>query len=134
MSKAPTQMADRRHELLEDMVKQITLALTEFEVDKDVAEQCGCAVADHFATHWGGQIITIPKDHFHRLAERDLEVFHRFTGANHAALAREFDMSVRGIYRVLARVQRRDIDTRQGRLDLLAHTDTPQRDGPETPE
>lgn len=76
---SPT-MAQRRAELLEDMVVHVTAELVEMGITKDVAEQCGCALADHFAAHWGGQYVTFPKDHTHRLAERDMVIFHRLRG------------------------------------------------------
>ena len=48
-----------------------------------------------------------------RLARRDLEIYYEFNGANHARLAGKFDLTVRGIYKVIERVSRREINQRQ---------------------
>ena len=76
------------------------------------------AAADWLATHWGGQMVTIPKDYFFKLAARDMKIYHQFNGNNHSELARLHKMSVRGIYKLLDRVHKREIDRRQCRLDL----------------
>ena len=89
-------MRQVRHELLEDMVRQCSATLILMGIAPDVAEHCGCALADHFASHWGGQVVSIPKDHAHRLALRDLEIYNHFTGANHAQLAREYSLNPAG--------------------------------------
>lgn len=116
MSKPESQMHLARHELLEDVISQVSTLLAEMGVEPDVAEQCGCALADHLANHWGGQLINFPKDHFHRLAERDMSIYNEFTGHNHHALARKWRMTVRSIYRLIDRVHRSEVDRRQPRL------------------
>lgn len=113
-----TNMSDQRHELLEDMAAQTVALLMDLGVSKDVAEQCGCSLTDHFANHWGGQVISFPKDHYHRLSIRDMEIYNDWTGNNFGALARKYKMTVRGIYKIIARVRQRGFDQRQGRLDL----------------
>lgn len=118
MSKKEPQMASLRHELLEDVVIQAMSILVDYGIDPIMAEQAGCGLADHLANHWGGQLVSIPKDHVHRLAERDLAIYNRFNGKNHSELAREFNMGVRGIYKVLDRVHRREVDRLQTKLDL----------------
>lgn len=112
------QMAERRSELLEDMTSHVAIVLGDMGIPAEVAEQCGCTLADHFADHWGGQIITFPKNHHHRLCARDLDIFQKLRGNNYHQLARDFNMSVRGIYKVIARVRQRGIDERQQRLEL----------------
>ncbi|WKE65035.1 Mor transcription activator family protein [Gallaecimonas kandeliae] len=99
------QMGTRRHELLEDIHAQVAKVAQEFGIKEDVADQVGCAIADHLAENWGGQNFTIPMDHHYRISQRDAEIYDRFNGRNHHVLAKEFNMTVRGIYKVIKRVR-----------------------------
>jgi len=109
-------MEDRRAALLSDMAAHTAAVAQEFGVPAEVADQVGAAVADHMATHWGGQNITVPKDYAFRLSKRDEEILEAFTGNNHAQLAQQYDMTVRGIYKLIARALRRQRDLKQGKL------------------
>ncbi|WP_211232714.1 Mor transcription activator family protein [Marinobacterium litorale] len=98
-------MEGRRHELLEDVHARAAEVAKELGIDPDLADQIGCAIADHLAQNWGGQNFTIPMDYHYRIGKRDSEIYDLFTGNNHHILAREFGMTVRGIYKVIARVR-----------------------------
>ncbi len=117
MSRSP-HMEQQRHELLSDIAKHTEVVLKDHGIEQEIAEQAGTALADWLATHWGGQMVTIPKDYFFKLAARDMKIYHQFNGNNHSELARLHKMSVRGIYKLLDRVHKREIDRRQCRLDL----------------
>lgn len=105
MSRDGSVMEGRRHELLEDVHAQTATVMLELGIDADVADQVGCALADHLAQNWGGQNFTIPMDHHYRVSKRDQEIYSKFDGRNHHVLAREFNMSVRGIYKVIKRIR-----------------------------
>jgi Mor family transcriptional regulator len=105
-----------RHELLSDVADHSKRVLEDHGIDENVAEQAGLAIANFLAEHWGGQLVNIPKDHVFKLAQRDIEIYDAFTGHNHSELARKFKMTTRGIYKVIARAQKRDMDFRQPRL------------------
>lgn len=109
-------MEELRHELLADIATHTSSILLEHGVEPEVAEQAGVAMANHMAEHWGGQVISIPKDHFFKLSGRDLNVFNEFTGNNHSDLARKYKLSSRAIYKIIARASRRETDKRQGKL------------------
>lgn len=109
-------MEDRRAELLSDLATHTAAIVQEYGLEADVAEQVGAALADFVADHWGGQIITIPKDHAFRLSQRDRLILGEFNGANHAELARRYKMAERSIYKLLARAIRRERDLMQGQL------------------
>lgn len=108
-------MESRRNELLTDVHTHTSKILEEHGIDPALADQIGCAISDHLADHWGGQIITIPKDFHYRLAKRDLEIYEQFTGHNYHELARTWKMSERGIYKVIKRV-RKNGDPNQPKL------------------
>lgn len=53
---------------------------------------------------WGKIISDAHKDAF-RVSPRDLAIYEAFDGLNHVALARQYGMTVRGIYKVIKQVQ-----------------------------
>jgi Mor family transcriptional regulator len=98
-----------RSELLDDVSAHVIEVLKDHGITESIAEQCGIALADHLAENWGGQLINFPKNFFYKLAQRDLEIYGRFNGRNYSQLAKEEGMTVRGIYKLIARVQKRVI-------------------------
>lgn len=109
-------MEQVRHELLSDVSDHVSAELQAFGITVDKAEHIGTNIANHMAEHWGGQVIGFPKDYIFKLHERDLEIYHAFTGTNHGQLARSYKLSVRAIYKIVDRVRRREKDKLQGRL------------------
>lgn len=109
-------MEQQRHELLSDVADTVADVLKDHGIDQMLAEQAGVALADRLANHWGGQLISIPKDHKFRLAARDLLIYGEFNGNNYAELARKWGMTVRGIYKLIERTRKRDMDHRQPKL------------------
>lgn len=101
-------MEKRRHELLEDVATHASQIILDHGVESEIAKQVGTAIADHLAHHWGGQMITIPKDYFFGIAKRDAEIWAKFNGRNHSELARQYGMTLRGIYKILDRMRSRD--------------------------
>ncbi|QBP11662.1 DNA-binding protein [Cupriavidus metallidurans] len=109
-------MSLARHELLSDISAHTSQVLREHGIDSDVAEQAGDAVANQLAENWGGQQFTFPRDYFFRIAKRDLKIYEEFRGNNYAELARKHHMTARGLYKLIARVQKRLVAERQGDL------------------
>ncbi len=100
-------MAARRHELLDDMSHTAERFLCDHDIPVAVANLLAGALADHLAERWGGQMISFPKDHRRKLYEQDMEIYRKFTGHNHAALAMEYRMSERGMRKLITRVTAR---------------------------
>jgi Mor family transcriptional regulator len=109
-------MALARHELFTDLATHGAEILCDHGIDKDVAEQAATAIADRLAQHWGGSNITIPKDYHFALAARDLQIFDEFNGTNYRALARKYNMTERGMRKLIERVKKRETARNQGRL------------------
>jgi len=109
-------MEAARHELLSDVADHAAATLRDYGIAADVADQAGVAIANILAEHWGGQLISFPKDYHFKLAERDLRIYGEFTGVNHAELARRYKPTVHGIYKLVERVRRREVERRQGEL------------------
>ena len=109
-------MEKLRAEMLADVAAHTVETLVDCGIDPDIAEQCGAAVADRLADHWGGLVFTMPKDYAYKLAKREVAILTAFTGNNHSELAQEWNMSERGIRKLLARAIVRQRDLFQGKL------------------
>ena len=103
-------MEHLRHELLTDIDAHVKAFLVEFGVEPEIAEHVAINLVNHLVEHWGGQLINFPKDHIYKNAKRDAEIYDAFDGNNHAALSREFGVSVRAIYDIIRRTRKRRID------------------------
>jgi DNA-binding CsgD family transcriptional regulator len=101
-------METLRAELLADIEAHAAELLRDLGVPAALAEQAGCALADHLAENWGGQVFTMPKDHAYKLSRREREILElRAKGVPVEELARRFGMGVRGMRKLLARGARR---------------------------
>lgn len=111
-------MAQRRAELLADVIDHASAALRELGVDGAHADQCAHALADHLAEHWGGQVISIPQDYAVKLSAREREIvaLHK-SGIPKDELARRYRIAYRSINRLLHRASTRDAVDAQ--LDLF---------------
>lgn len=102
-------MADRRAELLADVVDHTAVVLSDFGIDRERAEMCGSALADYLAEHWGGQVISIPVDHAVRLSRKEREIVAaRDSGMALAEIARRYHITENGLRKLLRRVARRN--------------------------
>lgn len=101
----PNRMAMRRHELLADLVDSVTKRLSQNGISDNTAKIVANDLADHIAKHWGGQVINIPKDYWRELTKLELEIYDRFQGDNYDELAREYDMTVSGVRKLIHRIR-----------------------------
>lgn len=113
MTTKKTGMDALRSELLDDVAAHAKNVLADHGIANDVAEQCGVALAEFLAEHWGGQLINFPKNFLYKLAQRDMAIYEEFTGHNHAKLASKYNMSVRGIYKLVTRAHKRIVAEKQ---------------------
>ncbi len=59
-----------------------------------------CDMASRIIQHFAGEMIYIPKKQATK-SLRDTEILKRFTGNNHRDLAKEFDLTVRHIQKIV---------------------------------
>lgn len=111
-------MEDKRHELLTEIADHVSSVLQDHCISKDVADQVGCAVADHLSQTWSGSTICIPKDFRYKISKRDQEILSKFRGNNHHTLAVQYGLTENAIYKLLKRVQDRNYHRQQCQLDL----------------
>lgn len=103
-------------ELLADLADQIATRLVALGVVKEQAAEVGMETAENIRTHWSGHPIYIPKGSAYDFSRRDLEIFGKFNGRNHAALAREYNLTVMRIYQIVKAVRAAQVAKRQGAL------------------
>ncbi len=113
----PEQFKNKGQDVLVDLAEQAAVLLrNKAGLDQDQAEDIGREIALAMSNHWGGQLIYFAIGRFLGLSERDYEIFDKFTGENHAELAREYKLSVQHIYRVVKAVKAAEMAKRQGGL------------------
>lgn len=61
----------------------------------------------------GGAGMYVAKGHFWAVTERHRTIYRRFTGNNHAQLAREFSLTERQIYSIIAAIGEEEFQRRQ---------------------
>jgi Mor family transcriptional regulator len=112
-------MADRRAELLADVMAHVAAVLADLGIDPERADHCGHALADHLADHWGGQVISYPVDSSYKLSQRErLVLADRDGGMSLVELAFKYQMTESGLRKLLRRAPRRhQVDAQ---IDLFA--------------
>lgn len=86
-------------QLIADLADKVAAAVAKRGLDPEAAAQVGIEVADQMRADWGGQAIYFAKGCFIDINRRDLEIWEKFNGHNHAELAKEYDLSVVHLYR-----------------------------------
>lgn len=103
-------------ELLADLADQVAAKLVESGIDIERAAEIGFAAAERVRIHWSGQSLYFSKGMQYLLSRRDVEIFEKFNGQNHEALAREYNLTVMRIYQIVKAVRAEMIRKRQGSL------------------
>lgn len=86
-------------------------------MDRDAAARNAAERTILLADYLGGSSIYLPRGEALRQAVHDSEVYARHRGtANHAALAREINITETKLYELIARELKRRKEKRQGRL------------------
>lgn len=103
-----TPMDRRRSELFDQVAARAAETLRGFGMAVELADQAGAAVADALAEDWAGQVVSIPTDYAYRLAERDRVILEEWRrGDSFAELARRYNMTERGMRKLIARARLR---------------------------
>jgi len=107
---------DAAPQLIADLADKVAAAVARRGLEAEAAAQIGIEVADQMRADWGGQAIYFAKGTAIDISRRDLEIWEKFNGKNHAELAREYDLSVIHIYRRMKSVGDAMRAKRQGAL------------------
>lgn len=88
----------------------------ELKMAPDQAHRAAGMAIESIKNHVGGSAIYFAKGHLWAVSEIHRRIYRRFTGANHAELAREFNITERQVYNILAAVGREEFERRQLKL------------------
>ena len=113
-------MSERRNELLTDMMALTEELLREHDIGQADAVAISSALADRLADHWGGQNITFPKDFRWKLAHLELEIYNFYDGSNLGETALKFNITERGLRKLIARARKRLVNRNQSDLFTAA--------------
>lgn len=103
--------------LLVELTEQIAVGFQEeLKMSPEDARRAAELAMEMIKDHAGGGAIYIAKGHLHAITEKHRRIHRRFTGANHAQLAREFGLTERQIYTIVERVGREEFERKQIKL------------------
>ncbi|WP_027714917.1 Mor transcription activator family protein [Desulfuromonas sp. TF] len=103
----------RGSQVLFDLARLVTEGQIEAGAEPEQARTIGLKAADQVRRTYGGEQVYIPKGLALALTERDYEIWRKFTGSNSFALAKEYGLTERQIYSILARVRDEEFRKRQ---------------------
>ncbi|AJA45052.1 Mor transcription activator family protein [Frischella perrara] len=107
---AKSAMSIKRHHLLTHIALSVTNQALDFGLSQEVASQLGDNVANTISELFGGQNFTFPRDHIFKLNQRDLEIYAEFRGNNYNELSNKYNMTERGIRKVIDRIHKRQLN------------------------
>lgn len=96
-----------------DLARLVSEALTSSGADPEQARQIGLKASEHVRQTYGGEPIYVPKGLALVVTERDREIWRKYDGTNHHRLAKEYKLTTRQIYNIVARVREEDFQRRQ---------------------
>lgn len=107
MGQPSTRMQQRRNELMESLRELLERMLIEQGGHSPTAALVMASdCTDAYAQLVAGQTICYPKEYRFKLMRKELEIYNQFDG-NVPELAIKYDMTERGMYKLIARVRKR---------------------------
>jgi len=104
-------------ELLEGLVVNIADGyIEEFKDTPEIARSRAEFAMGVIQQNAGGSGMYVAKGHFWAITEKHRTIYRRFTGNNHAQLAREFSLTERQIYTIIGAIGNEEFERRQGKL------------------
>ncbi|MCB1909945.1 MAG: hypothetical protein KDH15_21500 [Rhodocyclaceae bacterium] len=83
-------------------------------LDPQTAGEIALAISENVRTNLGGGVpVYIPKGHYWAASKRHREIWDKFNGHNYEALAREYDMTVQMVRRIIERLRGAEMERRQ---------------------
>lgn len=107
-------------QLLAELAEVISRALRDVDMPEDRAAAVAATAIDHVIDLFGGQVIYLPKAARSKTHRRWQDMWDKFTGHNHAQLAREFGMGVHNVYKVIATMRALNAKRVYGGQDLFS--------------
>lgn len=115
----------RKHHLRDEVYEGTSAKIVEFlkediilPLDEKQMVWLANQVCNYLSEYWAGQTITFSKDFYYKVDERDFEIFNKVNNANFRDVAREYNLTPNGLYRVIRRIRKRAV-ARAGQTDLF---------------
>ena len=108
---------DKYPEVLQTLVSVIAEQLIQRGSEEAEAEAIAFAASEEVRQVFGGQELYIARGAY-MLSERDKEIYAAYSKEKEELLARRYDMTVRRLQIIVARVRAEDRKTRQAELTL----------------
>lgn len=96
-----------------DIADVIIVELVALGIAPAAAREMALRAADRVRETYGGDAIYIPRGAALILAQRNIEIYNKFTGNNHRALGQEYTLTPRQIYDIIKDVRAADFAQRQ---------------------
>lgn len=107
-------------EIFEDLRAHIEDLAKEAGMDEETAEALAWKVRERLRSAWGGNLLYVPNGvQRDRSAQLWKDVYEKFRGSNHVALAQEFGISITYVYRIVRETRARERKRRQPTLPGL---------------
>ena len=101
-------------EALEGILSQISLAFVkELKMDPEQARKAAEVAVEMIRENAGGGVLYVAKGHLWAITETHRRIYSRFNGSNHFQLAKEFNLTERQIYAIVARCQEEKFNKEQ---------------------
>lgn len=100
-------MEIKRHELLREIQAHVVVLCKSHHLSDELCEKIGESVIDFLTENFAGQVISFPKDLRYTIAQRDLEIYRRFTGDNWVELTQAYHLTESALRKIIKRVQKR---------------------------
>jgi Mor family transcriptional regulator len=107
-------LAEKRGvQILMDIAQVVTDSLVADGLDAGKAREIGLAAADLVRQSYGGEQLYVPKGLALIIGPRDREIYGKFNGANCFALSKEYGVTERQIYNIIARIRAEEFRSKQ---------------------
>ncbi len=112
-------MVEKRHELFDGLVAHAIKQLVELGVDPEAADLCANSLADMLSDVWGGQTFAVPMDYHRKLSMKEIQAWEHNQTHTIDETAKQFNMTVRGMYKLMTRMRKRIEKQRKGEPSLF---------------
>jgi len=106
LTRYPEELSDLIDKGAEQIVQKLALP-------PDTAKQAVYLVTEIIRRDWSGSNLYLAKGLAYDIQQRDREMYLKFNGTNHKALAKEYELTVRQVYDRIARISEEEFKRRQ---------------------
>ncbi len=110
-----------RHEVYEGASAQVVKFFqdnVDLPLDEKQMQWLANQLCNYLSEYWAGQTITFSKDFYYKIDARDFEIYNKVTSTNFKQVAREYNLTPNGLYRVIKRIKHRAVK-RAGQQDIF---------------